>query len=236
MKTTLAFIILFLSFQYSGYTQEIKFFPIHHASLVIEYGGLTIFVDPASDLEKFKTYPSPDIVLITHSHGDHLNPELLNEIRSENTNVVGNKTSIDQLGFGQYLMNGEKKMVKGVYIEAIAAYNTTEDRLIYHKKGDGNGYIISLGSERVYISGDTEDTKEMRALKNIDYAFICMNLPYTMTPEQAASAVIEFKPKKVYPYHYRQGEGFSDIKLFNKLVTEGSSTEVVLADWYNPKN
>ncbi|MFA9391446.1 MAG: MBL fold metallo-hydrolase [Prolixibacteraceae bacterium] len=215
---------------------KIIFHPIHHASLVIEYGELTIYVDPASDFEKLKQYPKPDIILITHTHGDHLNPELLNGIKTDQSIIIGNKAAVDELGYGIYLLNGEKKMVKGVYIEAIAMYNTSDDRLMYHKKNNGNGYVITLGSEKVYISGDTEDTKEMRALKNIDYAFVCMNLPFTMTPEQAASAVIEFNPKVVYPYHYNQGEGFADIEKFKKLVTENSSTKVILSDWYSKKN
>lgn len=237
MKTTLAVVVFLVFAQIIGMAQnEIKFFPIHHASFVIEYGQLTIFVDPASDLEKFQSYPTPDIILVTHTHGDHLNPELLSGLKAETTTVVGNKAAIDQLGYGLYLMNGEKKLVKGINIEAVAMYNTTEDRLMYHKKGDGNGYILNLGSERVYISGDTEDTKEVRALKGIDYAFVCMNLPFTMTPEQAASAVLAFKPKKVYPYHFNQGAGFSDIKKFKQLVTDGGATEVIIENWYPEKN
>lgn len=236
MKATLTFFTLLLFSVFNGFAQEIKITPVHHASLIIEYGQLTIFIDPASDIEKFNSFAEPDIILITHTHGDHLNPELINTLKSDKTSVIGSKAAIDQIGYGIYLMNGEKKIVKGVNIEAIPAYNTSEERLRYHPVGVGNGYVLNLGVERLYISGDTEDTKEMRALKNIDYAFVCMNLPFTMTPEQAASAVLEFKPKKVFPYHYSQDKGYSDIKLFNKLVTEGSSTEVVLLDWYNQKN
>ena len=126
------------------------------------------------------------------------------------------------------LANGETKSVAGVSIEAVPMYNLTADRLKYHNKGRGNGYVVMVGGKRVYISGDTEDIPEMRALKNIDVAFICMNLPYTMTEEQAASAVREFKPKIVYPFHYRG----SDVEKFKRLVGEDSGVEVRLRDWY----
>ena len=111
-------------------------------------------------------------------------------------------------------------------------YNTTPDRLQYHEKGRGNGYVVTLDDKRIYISGDTEDIPEMRKLKNIDYAFVCMNLPYTMTVEQAASAVSEFKPKVVFPYHYRGKEGMSDIEKFKKMVSADSDIEVRFLDWY----
>jgi L-ascorbate metabolism protein UlaG (beta-lactamase superfamily) len=114
----------------------------------------------------------------------------------------------------------------GVKIEAVPMYNLTAARLRFHNKGRGNGYVMTFGGKRVYVSGDTEDIPEMRALKNIDAAFVCMNLPYTMTPEQAADAVREFKPKVVYPYHYRG----SDTAQFKKLV--GDASEVRLRDWY----
>jgi L-ascorbate metabolism protein UlaG (beta-lactamase superfamily) len=111
-------------------------------------------------------------------------------------------------------------------------YNTTSDRLNFHPKSVGNGYVVTLNNERVYISGDTEDIPEMRSLKNIDYAFICINVPYTMTPEQAASAVLEFKPKHVYPYHYRQKDGFSNIGKFRELVSVNPNIEVIFLKWY----
>ena len=112
-------------------------------------------------------------------------------------------------------------------------YNLREEALKFHSKGRGNGYIITLGEERLYFSGDTEDIPEMRALKNIDKAFVCMNLPYTMTVASAASAVLEFKPKQIYPYHYRGTEGLSDVSQFKEIVNAGDDTiEVVQLDWY----
>src|SRR6185436_1926633 len=149
------------------------------------------------------------------------------------TKIVVPKAVADQLpaelkSKAIVIANGEKKEVQGVAIEAVPMYNLTEDRLKFHTKGRGNGYVVTVGGKRVYISGDTEDIPEMRALKNIDVAFICMNLPYTMTEEQAASAVREFKPKIVYPYHYRG----SDAGKFEKLVGSDSGIEVRLRDWY----
>ena len=124
------------------------------------------------------------------------------------------------------MANREKKEVAGIQVEAVPMYNLTEERLRYHQKGRGNGYLVTLGGKRIYISGDTEDIPEMRALKDIDAAFVCMNLPYTMTEEQAASAVKEFQPEIVYPYHYRG----SDMEKFKELV--GEAAEVRVLDWY----
>jgi L-ascorbate metabolism protein UlaG (beta-lactamase superfamily) len=119
-------------------------------------------------------------------------------------------------------------------IEAIPMYNLREEASQYHPKGRGNGYVITLGTERIYISGDTEDIPEMRNLKNIDIAFVCMNLPYTMTVERAADAVLDFKPKTVFPYHYRGTDGLSDVSLFKTLVnSKNKDIEVVQLDWYN---
>jgi L-ascorbate metabolism protein UlaG (beta-lactamase superfamily) len=126
------------------------------------------------------------------------------------------------------LTNGETKTVAGITITGVPMYNTTAARMSYHSKGRGNGYVVAFGDKRVYLSGDTEDIPEMRALKNIDVAFVCMNLPYTMTVDQAASAVREFKPKIVYPYHSRN----SDVEKFKTLVGTDAGVEVRLRDWY----
>ena len=131
------------------------------------------------------------------------------------------------------LQNGDSLTVNGYSIKAVPMYNLREDALKFHSKGRGNGYVLNIAGERIYISGDTEDIPEMRALKNIDKAFVCMNLPYTMTVENAANAVLEFKPKQVYPYHYRGTEGFSDVNTFKRLVNRSNtSIEVVQLNWY----
>lgn len=218
----------------SGRAEEpFKFIPLNHASMVIKYNGLTIFIDPAANYEKLAPFSAPDLILITHTHGDHFNRELIDSLKVEKTAVVGNKKAIDELGYGIALANGEKKEIKNILIEAIASYNITPENLRFHPKGEGNGYVLTLNNKRIYISGDTEDTPEMRHLKNIDHAFVCMNLPYTLSPEKAASAVLEFQPKKVYPYHYRQRDGFSNIKKFKELVSVNPNIEVVFLNWYD---
>ena len=126
------------------------------------------------------------------------------------------------------LANGNETSLLGLTVEAIPMYNLTEERLGYHAMGRGNGYVVTMGGTRVYISGDTEDIPEMRALENIDVAFVCFNLPFTMTEEQAASAVAEFAPAIMYPYHY----GESDVDLFVELLGEDSGVEVRRGAWY----
>ncbi|MGF7137938.1 MBL fold metallo-hydrolase [Roseimarinus sediminis] len=212
---------------------QIQFFPVEHASLVITAGEHTIYVDPVGDTLDYHQFNAPDLVLITHTHGDHLDKALLEKLLMPTTRIVVNQAAADQLGYGEVMKNGAQLTIDHLTIEAVAAYNTSPDRLRYHPQGEGNGYLIELAGQRIYISGDTEDIPEMRSLVNIDHAFVCMNLPYTMTPEQAASAVNEFKPAKVYPYHYRQRDGFADVDLFKRLVeATNDQSEVVLLDWY----
>lgn len=207
--------------------------PINHATFQMSWNGKTIVVDPVGGGGRFKEFPKPDLILITDIHGDHLNVETLEAIAGDTTTLVAPAAVAANLpaqlkSKTTVMKNGETKSVAGIEIETIPMYNTTPERLRYHTKGRGNGYVITLGGKRVYISGDTEDIPEMRALKNIDLAFLCMNLPYTMTVEQAASAVREFKPKIVYPYHYRG----SDTEKFKRLVGDDVGVEVRLRNWY----
>jgi L-ascorbate metabolism protein UlaG (beta-lactamase superfamily) len=211
--------------------------PIQNATLVIQWNNNTIYVDPVWEKEFFNSSSSPDVILVTHSHHDHLNIDTINAVKTEktkfvvSTSVAKGLSEIDQIS-KTVLKNGDKFELLGITIEAIPMYNLTEGRKWRHQKGDGNGYVLTLGGTRVYISGDTEDITEMRQLKDIDIAFVCMNLPYTMTVEQAVSAVLDFKPKIIYPYHYRGYEGMSDLELFKKLVSKDKNIEVRLCDWY----
>lgn len=209
----------------------IKIRPMNHATFEMEWNGKRILVDPVGGAGKFKN--TPDVILVTDIHGDHMNADTLKGVAKEQTKIIAPQAVADQLP-GELkdkvvvVRNGEKKEVAGVSVEGIPMYNLTEERLKFHNKGRGNGYVATLGGKRIYISGDTEDIPEMRALKNIDVAFVCMNLPYTMTVDRAADAVKQFKPKIVYPYHYRG----SDTAKFKELVGNDGGIEVRLRDWY----
>lgn len=207
--------------------------PINHGSLVIVSKERTIYVDPVGERARFEGLPRPDLILVTDIHEDHLNVNTLAMLIRDTTTIVAPAAVADKLPENlrmrtAMLANGESKTLAGIKIEAVPMYNTTADRLKFHEKGRGNGYVVTASEKRVYISGDTEDIPEMRQLKNIDAAFVCMNLPFTMTVEQAASAVREFKPKIVCPYHC-QG---SDLEKFKQLVGEDSGVQVQLRDWY----
>ena len=209
--------------------------PINHATLALGWKNLTVYVDPVGGTGRFTGLPRPDLILITHDHGDHLSADTLKAVAGEKTVLVAPAAVAAQLPADLHsriivLTNGETTSLQGVTIEAVPMYNTTPARAGFHPKGRGNGYVLTLADKRVYLSGDTEDIPEMRALKYIDVAFLCMNLPYTMTPEQAASAVREFRPKIVYPYHYRG----TDLDKFKKLVGDDVGVEVRLRDWYKP--
>jgi L-ascorbate metabolism protein UlaG (beta-lactamase superfamily) len=223
----------------SSEEKKLSINPISHATLVLSYDNDDIYVDPTGGADAFSEFSSAEIVLITDIHGDHLDLETLKALDLSNTTVIAPKAVVDKfskdlvLGKSVTLNNGESVTVNGHKFEAIPMYNLREEALKYHSKGRGNGYILTVADERIYISGDTEDIPEMRALENIDIAFICMNLPYTMTIENAVSAVLEFKPKQVYPYHYRGTDGFSDIEKFKTIINQGDeSIEVVQLEWY----
>lgn len=211
---------------------RVTFTPIKHATFVIQTPKITIYVDPVGDIKAFNNFPQPDIILITDIHGDHFDSEVVNSLKQEKTIIIGPQAVVYKLKYGEILKNGENKTFSIINVEAVPMYNLTKERLKFHEKGRGNGYVVTVNKKRIYISGDTEDIKEMRSLKNIDYAFVCMNLPYTMTVEQAASAVLEFKPKVVFPYHYRGTSGFSDVEQFKDLVSKSKKIKVKLLDWY----
>ena len=211
--------------------------PVSHASVVLETPGGTIYVDPVGDAGMYGDFPAPDLILVTHEHGDHYNAETLTALLGENTTLITNPAVHDMLpedmkARAQSMGNGDTTKWGEVSIEAIPAYNLTAERVNFHPEGRDNGYVLNFGDYRVYLSGDTEDIPEMRALEGIDLAFVCMNLPFTMDVEQAASAVAEFKPTYVYPYHYRGRDGGTqDPEEFARLV--GDAVEVKLHDWYN---
>jgi L-ascorbate metabolism protein UlaG (beta-lactamase superfamily) len=215
-------------------SDQIVIHPVNHASFVMETPTMTIYNDPVGGADAYSDFPKPDLILVSHEHGDHFDVETLSALVGDETKILTNPAVYGMLpdgpkGKAMSIGNGESTEIDGLQIDAIPAYNTTEERLKYHPKGRDNGYVLLIDGLRVYIAGDTEDIAEMRALENIDLAFLPMNLPYTMDVEQAASAIAAFEPRYVYPYHYRD----SDVARFAALVDDGDSgTEVLLAAWY----
>lgn len=212
--------------------------PVQHASIVFTWNGKTIYVDPNGSAKLFDGLASPDIIFITDIHGDHYNTKTLEELKAPNAVLVVPKAVADLLpenlkANAMIMSNDETQTKMGMTITALPMYNLPETADSRHPKGRGNGYVIDFGGKRVYISGDTEDIPEMRTLKDIDVAFVCMNLPYTMDIHMAASAVVDFKPKIIYPYHYRGQGGLSDTAEFKKLVgASDKNIDVRLRNWY----
>ncbi|MCI1186927.1 MBL fold metallo-hydrolase [Hymenobacter sp. DH14] len=212
--------------------------PITHGSVVFTWNGKTIYVDPYGGAEAYAGLAAPDVILITDIHGDHLDPKTLAGLSVGKALMVVPKAVAEKLP-AEYkaqvriLNNGQKLDTLGMSVAAIPMYNLPEAPDAPHIKGRGNGYVLGLGGKNVYLSGDTEDTAEMRALKNIDVAFVCMNLPYTMDVNQAAQGVLAFKPSIVYPYHYRGQNGLSDVASFKQQVNAGNKKiDVRLRNWY----
>lgn len=197
---------------------------IGHASLMFSYSGKTIHVDPVTREGDYTVMPKADLILVTHEHGDHLDPEAITAISKDATKIVYTALCAEKLPGGVVIKTGDTQTVAGFAIEAVPAYNILHKRdggQPFHPKGNGNGYIITFGDKRIYVAGDTENIPEMKNLKNIAIAFLPMNLPYTMTPEMCADAAKMFTPKVLYPYHY----GATDTSKLVKLL-EGSGIEV----------
>ena len=222
----------------------LEIYAIHHASLMLSWNGKHVLVDPApvgnaKDADPATGYaelPKPDAIVITHIHGDHFSVPVLEEIAGTKTVIVAPQNVYDAMPADlkvktKVLKNGERETVDAIPIEAVPAYNTTPDRMKFHPKGLGNGYVLALGDKRIYIAGDTEETPELSKLPHIDVAFIPMNLPYTETVEAAVHWVKDFKPGIVYPYHYHNADGtLSDVAAFKSEV--GSASDVRLLKWY----
>lgn len=197
---------------------EITF--IAHGTLMMKYQDRVIHIDPVSMFgTDYAKMPVADLILVTHAHGDHLDPDAIAKIRTDKTVTVLTSQCFEQLGFGQVMANGDGKTVFGIKIEAVPAYNLESS---YHPKGVGNGYVLHFGDKKVYVAGDTENIPEMSDLKDIDVAFLPMNRPYTMTPEMVAEAVRRFRPEILYPYHY----GNTDTGKLVELLKNEKDIEV----------
>ena len=208
---------------------DVKITPISHGSVMLEIEGRAWHIDPWSKGD-YSSLPKADVILITDIPGDHMDPKAIAAIRKSSTTIVAPAAVAKTVTDANVLNNGETTTVHGVEVEAVPMYNLKRGPApgkLYHDKGRGNGYLLTVGGKRIYFSGDTEAVTEMRALKNIDVAFVCMNLPYTMTPAEAADGVKAFKPKVVYPYHYRG----SDLDVFAAGL-KGSGVEVRMRKWY----
>lgn len=219
----------------------LKIQPLNHATLALTWNGKTIYADPYQGIKTFAGITAPDLVLITDIHGDHFDPATLEVLDLSHAvlvvpQAVADKMSDKLKSKATIVKNGQTVSTLGISITAVPMYNLPEAADAKHTKGRGNGYVLKMGGKTVYISGDTAGIPEMRSLKNIDVAFVCMNLPYTMDVPEASSAVLDFKPKIVYPYHYRGANGFSDTDTFKKLVNAAdASIEVRLRNWYTIK-
>lgn len=210
---------------------NLKITLIGHATLMFTFGGKIIHIDPVSRVADYSQLPRADLILITHEHGDHLDPDVIERIRTDDTVIILTEKCAEKVNGGVIMKNGQTKKALGLTIEAIPAYNIIHKQnsgVAFHPKGEGNGYVITFGDKRVYVAGDTENTPEMKTLKNIDVAFLPMNVPYTMVPAMVADAVRAFKPKIIYPYHYRG----TDTSQLVELLKDERSVEVRLRKMY----
>jgi len=251
MKTRLTLLLLFIaavSWAQLPAADEVKttkgplkIQPLNHATLALTWNGKTIYADPYEGAKTFEGIAAPDLILITDIHGDHFDAATLEALDLSHAMLIAPQAVADKMSEKLksktvIIGNGQTISKLDISITAIPMYNLPEAADAKHTKGRGNGYILKLGDKTVYISGDTAGIPEMRSLKNIDVAFVCMNLPYTMDVPEAASAVLDFKPKIVYPYHYRGANGLSDTEAFKKLVnTSNASIDVRLRNWYSRK-
>jgi len=207
---------------------DLKITFIGHGTLMFTFNNKVIHVDPVSSEADYSKLPKADMILITHEHGDHLDMSAVSAIRTDKTVLVYTESCTEQLKEvpgGNIMKNGDSLTLIGLPLKAVPAYNIVHKREggnPFHPEGVGNGYIITFGDKNVYVAGDTENTPEMKQLKDIDIAFLPMNLPYTMTPEMVADAVRAFKPNILYPYHY----GNTDTSIIVNLLKDEKDIEV----------
>jgi len=197
---------------------------IGHGTLMFKVGNFVIHIDPVRSSGDYTNLPKADLILVTHEHGDHLDTTLISKLRKEGTVMLCNAKSAEQVKWAVTVKPGDVRKIKDITVEAVYAYNIKNvrpDGQPYHPKGQGNGYVITIGDKRIYVAGDTENIPEMRELKKIDVAFLPMNLPYTMSPEMTAKAAKSFMPAILYPYHF----GETNTDEIGKLLT-GSGIEV----------
>lgn len=210
-----------------GGSGELKVTPVGHGSVILEFGGKIVHVDPLGKMGDYDKLPKADLVLITHEHGDHLDADALSKVRTDKTIVISSEAASQGAKANTVMKNGDERTELGFKIEAVPAYNLVHKRDTgepFHPKGRGNGYVITFGDLRVYVAGDTEDIPEMKNLKNIDVAFFPVNLPFTMTGEMAANAAKTIMPKHLFPYHYAMGK--SQLPEFLELMKGVQGVEI----------
>lgn len=210
-------------FKTSGGELAITF--IGHGTLMMEFNGKVIHIDPVGNYADYGTLPKADLILITHEHGDHLDAGAIEKLKKSSTEILLTQRCAEKFADGRVMKNGESTEIDGIKIEAVPAYNIVNKRgdgTPFHPKGAGNGYVLHFADLSVYVAGDTENIPEMAVLKDIDIAILPMNLPYTMTPEMVADAVKMFHPKILYPYHF----GNTDTGKLLELMKNQQGTEV----------
>jgi len=244
ISTVFIFFVVFAALSTAGYGQldkdilktdqgDLHIAFIAHGTLMFTFNNKTVHVDPISRMTDYNALPKADLVLITHDHADHLDPKALALIRQDQTIIIAPEKCAEKIEGCQVMANGETRTAAGFKIEAVPAYNLVhknDSGEPFHPKGEGNGYIITFGPKRVYVAGDTENTPEMKALKNIDAAFLPMNVPYTMTPEMVADAARAFRPAILYPYHY----GDTDTSRLVILLKDEKDIDVRIKRIYPP--
>jgi len=225
---------------------EIRITHFAGASVQLEHQGVVVHVDPWSRAD-YGAAQSADLVLVTDTPADHLDPELIRRLRGPGTTGIlptdpegardeGGAQRVRAVDGAQVMRNGDVRALDldddgtvDVTVEAVAMYDIIPGEP-FHATGEGNGYIVTLGGIRVYLAGVTECTPEMQAVRDIEVAFVPMNLPNgRMPPARAAECVRLIGPRVVYPYHYRE----QSIEEFVEAL-RGDPIEVRVRDWYPP--
>lgn len=214
---------------------DVIFHPVNHASFVMSWNGKMIYSDPVGGAAPYQSFPKADLILVTHGHGDHFSSSTIDAVRATGARIVATQAVFNSMTAAQknlttVLANGANTDVLGLNVAAVPAYNLTNSN---HPPGTGNGYVLTIGGRRIFVSGDTEDVPEIRALPNIDVAFLSMNVPFTMDVTKAASTIRQMKPKVVYPYHFRNSDGsFANLSNFRQQVGTDFGIEVRVRTWY----
>jgi L-ascorbate metabolism protein UlaG (beta-lactamase superfamily) len=168
-----------------------------HASFKICHEDTVIYIDP------WKLKDSPQdatIVLVSHSHYDHYSTKDIAKASGADTKLIGSADVIAKEKAGQAIAPGQTIELGSVRVSGLAAYNPNKQ--FHPKSNNWVGFVIELGSKRIYYAGDTDLTDEMKSLKEIDVALLPVGGTYTMDANGAAEATKHIKPRQAVPYHW----------------------------------